>query len=104
MPNWIKEYGLFGGIAGAILTVIVSLIIAFIPSRDENKHGVSIGGNINIVGDSAITGSGDININKTVSDNSDRIVSIQKRLRNLQSQDDPVISYLIQKSKDAFNF
>jgi len=100
MPKWIKEHGVFGGIAGAILTVIVSLIIAFIPNNDEN--GVSIGGDINIAGDSSITGSGDININKTVSDDSDRIISIQKRLRNLKSQDDPVISYLIQKAKDAF--
>jgi hypothetical protein len=101
MPKWIKEYGIFGGIAGVILTIIASLFIAFILNKNENKHGVSIGGNVNIAGDTAITGNGDIHINKTDSDNSDRIVSIQKRLRNLQSQD-PIINYLIQKAKDAF--
>jgi len=102
MTNWIKEHGVFSGIAGAILAAIVAIIIAFIPSKKENKQDVSIGGNVFVSGDSAITGNGNINITKEVSNNSDRIVSIQKRLRNLQSQDDPVISYLIQKSKDAF--
>ena len=65
------------------------------------KQGVAIGGNVVVSGDSAITGHGDIHINKTASNSSDRIVSIQKRLRNLQSKD-PVISYLIQKAKEAF--
>jgi len=101
MTNWFKEHGVFSGIAGAILAAIVAIIIALIPSNKEDKQGVAIGGNVVVSGDSAITGSGDININKTVSDNSDRIVSIQKRIRNLQSKD-PVISSLIQKAKDAF--
>ena len=102
MSNWIKEYGTFSGIAGAILASIVTIIIAFIsPSKKEYNQGVSIDGNIVVSGDSVITGNGNINITKEVSNNSDRIVSIQKRLNNLQSQGDPVISYLIQKAKDA---
>jgi len=71
--------------------------------KKENKSsgGVSIGGNVEVHGNSYITGNGDINITKEVSSTSDRIVSIQKRLSNLHSQD-PVIIYLIQKAKDAF--
>ena len=101
MTNWIKEYGIFSGIAGAILAAIFAIIIAFIPSKKEDKQGVSIGGNVVVYGDSAITGNGNINIAKEISNNSDRIVSIQKRLRNLDSQE-PVINYLIQKAKNAF--
>jgi len=99
MTNWIKKHGVFSGIAGAILAAIVAIIIAFIPPKD--KQGVSIGGNVVVSGDSAITGKGNIHIKKTVSNYSDRIESIQKRLRNLKSQD-PVIFNLIQKAKDAF--
>ena len=101
MTNWFKEHGVFSGIAGAILAAIVAIIIALIPNKKEDKQSVFIGGNVVVSGDSAITGNGNINITKEVSKTSDRIVSIQKRLRNLQSQD-PVINYLLQKAKNAF--
>jgi len=101
MTNWIKEHGVFSGIAGAIFAAVVAIIIALIPNEKEDKQGVSIGGNIVVSGDSAITGNGNINITKEVSNISDRIVSIQKRLSDLDSQDHE-INDLIQKVKDAF--
>jgi len=101
MANWIKEHSVFSGIAGASRAIVVTIIIALIPSKKEDKQGVSIVGDVVVFGDSEITGSGNINVNKKVSITSDRIVSIQKRLSNFRSQD-PVIKYLIQKAKDAF--
>ena len=102
MTNWIKEHGVFSGIAGGILAAIVAIIIALMPNiYKEEKQGVSIGGNVFVSGDSAITGNGDIIITKEVFSTSDRMMSIQKRLRNLDSQD-PVINSLIKKAKDAF--
>jgi len=101
LTNWIKEHGLFSGIAGAILAAIVAIIIALIPSKQEDNQGVSIGGNVIVSGDTAITGNGNISITKEVSKTSDRMESIQKRLSNIHSQD-PVINDLIQKAKDYF--
>jgi len=101
MPNWIKEHAIFSGLAGAIITVIVTTIIALIPSKNEDKQGIFIGGKVIVSGDSNITGYGNININKEVTETSERKRSIEKYLINLQSQDH-VITPLIQKAKDAF--
>jgi len=55
MSNWIKEHGVYSGIAGAILTVIVAIIIDLIANKNEDKQGqgISIGGDLVVSGVSA---------------------------------------------------
>ena len=101
MKNWIKEHCVFSGIAGAILAAVVAIIITIMSGKKEDKQGVSISGNFVVSGDTAITGSGNINIIREESLTSDRIITIQKRLKKIQSND-PHINYLIQQAKKAF--
>jgi len=131
MLKWIKENGIFSGIAGSILAVVVTITITLIQSYSvnnksvdlndsnskidmannsknniqrkivENNNGVSISGNIKVSGDSSITGNGNIYVNKEISKTSDRIVSIHRKLRMIQTQD-PNIKNLVNKAKNAF--
>jgi len=85
--NWIKKHGIFSGIAGAILTTFIAIIIALFPFfKNEEKLGVSVNGNVFVTGDSAITGKGNINISKTGSNVSDRIELIQKTLKTIEAK------------------
>jgi len=42
MKNWIYEYQIFSGIAGAVLAVIIPFILSFIFSKKEKDKGASI--------------------------------------------------------------
>jgi len=71
--NWFKEnkQWFFSGIGGVILTIVVTLFLTLKPT--PNKNGISIGGNINSSGDTAIVENGNVNIDKNISDSSAKV-------------------------------